>query len=82
MRLDLAAYYMQIKNQQLSVLANNYGFGRMMTNAGKSHSCGAEATLRGGALNDKLSYGVSYGFTSATFDEYSETNATGVKIKL
>lgn len=80
MRLDLAAYYMQIKNQQLSVLANNYGFGRMMTNAGKSHSCGAEATLRGGALNDKLSYGVSYGFTSATFDEYSETNATGVKI--
>lgn len=80
MRLDLAAYYMQIKNQQLSVLANNYGFGRMMTNAGKSHSCGAEATLRGGALNDKLSYGVSYGFTSATFDEYSETNAAGVKI--
>lgn len=80
MTLDLAAYYMQIRNQQLSVLANHYGFGRMMTNAGKSHSCGVEATLRGGALNDKLSYAVGYGFTSATFDEYNETNAAGVKV--
>ena len=38
--LDLAAYYMQIRNQQLSVMAGNYGFGRVMTNAGRSHSCG------------------------------------------
>lgn len=80
MKLDLAAFYMQIRNQQLSVLANNYGFGRMMTNAGKSHSCGLEATLRGGALNDKLSYALSYGFTSAIFDEYSETTAAGVAV--
>ena len=29
--LDLAAYYMQIRNQQLSVMAGNYGFGRVMT---------------------------------------------------
>ncbi|WP_277065298.1 TonB-dependent receptor [Prevotella aurantiaca] len=75
MTLDVAAYYMQIKNQQLSVLANNYGFGRMMTNAGKSHSCGLEATLRGETLNKKLNYALSYGFTSTKFDEYTETTS-------
>ncbi len=74
--LDLAAFYMQIRNQQLSVMAGNYGFGRMMTNAGKSHSCGLEASLRGMALDNKLSYSLSYGFTSAQFDEYIDTTPT------
>ena len=75
LHLDLAAYYMQIRNQQLSVMAGNYGFGRVMTNAGRSHSCGLEATLRGVALDNKLSYGLSYGFTSAQFDEYKDSIA-------
>lgn len=78
--LDLAAYYMQIRNQQLSVMAGNYGFGRVMTNAGRSHSCGLEATLRGGALDNRLSYALSYGFTSAQFDEYSDSIAGGNKV--
>lgn len=73
MHLDLAAYYMQILNQQLSVMAGNYGFGRMMTNAGKSHSVGVEASLRGVALDNKLAYTLSYGFTSAKFDEYQDS---------
>lgn len=75
LHLDLAAYYMQIRNQQLSVMAGNYGFGRVMTNAGRSHSCGLEATLRGVALDNKLSYALSYGFTSAQFDEYKDSIA-------
>ncbi len=75
LHLDLAAYYMQIRNQQLSVMAGNYGFGRVMTNAGRSHSCGLEATLRGVALDNKLTYGLSYGFTSAQFDEYKDSIA-------
>lgn len=75
LHFDLAAYYMQIRNQQLSVMAGNYGFGRVMTNAGRSHSCGLEATLRGVALDNKLSYGLSYGFTSAQFDEYKDSIA-------
>ena len=78
--LDLAAYYMQIRNQQLSVMAGNYGFGRVMTNAGRSHSCGLEATLRGGALDNRLSYALSYGFTSAQFDEYTDSVAGGNKV--
>ena len=75
LHLDLAAYYMQIRNQQLSVMAGNYGFGRVMTNAGRSYSCGLEATLRGVVLDNKLTYGLSYGFTSAQFDEYKDSIA-------
>ncbi len=77
LHLDLSAYYMQIRNQQLSVMAGNYGFGRVMTNAGRSHSCGLEATLRGGALDNRLAYAISYGLTSARFDEYTDSVAGG-----
>lgn len=78
MHLDVATYYMQIRNQQLSVMAGNYGFGRMMTNAGRSHSCGIEASAYGKALEDKFSYTLSYGFTSARFDEYSDSTKAGI----
>lgn len=72
-QFDLAAFYMQIKNQQLSQMAGNYGFGRMMTNAGKSYSCGIEAMLRGSAADDHLTWALSYGFTHAVFDEYTDS---------
>lgn len=79
-QLDFSAFYMQIRNQQLSKMAGNYGFGRMMTNAGKSMSCGVETSLRGKALDDHLSWMASYGFTHAQFDEYSDTiTVHGVK---
>lgn len=77
LHLDLSGFYMQIHNQQLSVMAGNYGFGRMMTNAGKSHSCGLEARLLGMALDNKLAYSLSYGFTSAQFDEYTDNTPSG-----
>ena len=67
---DLALYYMQIRNQQLSIMEPNSNYGRMMVNAGKSHSLGAEATLRGRLLDNALDWGLTYGFTSAKFDEY------------
>lgn len=75
LHLDLAAYYMQIRNQQLSVMAGNYGFGRVMTNAGRSHSCGLEVSVRGGAMDNKLTYGLSYGLTRAVFDDYKDSLA-------
>lgn len=77
LKLDVATFFMQIRNQQLSVMSGMYGFGRMMTNAGKSHSCGIEATLRGAALNDKLTYSLSYGFISSRFDEYTDSVRNG-----
>ena len=67
---DLALYYMQIRNQQLSVMEPHSNYGRMMVNAGKSHSCGLEATLRGRAFDNALDWGLTYAFTNAKFDEY------------
>lgn len=72
LHLDLSAYYMQVRNQQLSVMAGNYGFGRMMVNAGKSHSCGLETSLKGQLLDGNLDWAVSYGYTRAKFDEYKD----------
>ncbi len=72
-QLDLAGFYMQIRNQQLSVMAGNYGFGRMMVNAGKSYSCGVEASLNGRLLDDHLSWGLNYGYTRAVFKEYTDS---------
>ncbi len=70
MHADFAAYYTQIRNQQLSVMAGNYGYGRAMVNAGKSYSCGIEAALRGNMIDNHLNYALSYAFTHAAFKEY------------
>ena len=67
---DLALFYMQIRNQQLSIMEPNSNYGRMMVNAGKSHTCGLEATLRGSAIDNALDWAITYGFTNAKFDEY------------
>lgn len=70
---------MKIRNQQLSVMAGNYGFGRMMVNAGRSHSCGLEASLRGNAFSNNLSWSLTYSYTRSVFDRYSEdVNGTTV----
>lgn len=67
---DVAFYYMQVRNQQLSVMSPDYNYGRIMVNAGRSHSCGAELSLRGSAFNNALDWSATYAFTSAKFDEY------------
>ena len=72
LHLDFAGYYMQIRNQQLSVFASQYGFGRAMVNAGKSYSCGIETTLRGSVLDNHLTWSASYGYTRAVFKEYTD----------
>ena len=69
---DLALYYMQIRNQQLSVMSPLYNYGRIMTNAGKSHSCGLEMSLRGKAADNALDWGLTYAYTNAKFDEYED----------
>lgn len=75
---DLSAYYMQIRNQQLSVFAEDYGYGRKMVNAGKSYSCGVEMTLRGSAVSNRLTWSLGYGYTHAAFKEYAtKTSARG-----
>lgn len=68
---DLSLFYMQIRNQQLSVFTEDYGYGRKMVNAGKSYSCGLELTLRGSAVSNHLNWSLGYGYTHAAFKEYS-----------
>ncbi len=77
LHVDLSGFYMQIRNQQLSVFATQYGFGRMMVNAGKSYSCGVEATLRGSAFDDRLTWSASYGYTRAVFKNYTDSITNG-----
>ena len=77
MHLDLAAYYMRITNQQLSVMAGNYGYGRMMVNAGRSGSYGVELSLRGSALSHRLSWAATYSFTHSTFRDYTDSVRIG-----
>jgi outer membrane receptor protein involved in Fe transport len=72
---DAALYYMLIRNQQLSQMVPGFNYGRMMTNAGRSHSLGAELTLRGRLADNRFDWAVTYGFTSAKFDDYSEETA-------
>lgn len=69
---DIAAYYMQVRNQQLSVMAGTYGFGRMMVNAGKSYSCGFEIALRGKELDNRLSWSANYAYTRSVFRDYED----------
>ena len=77
LHFDLAIFYMQIRNQQLSQMIPGSNYGRMMVNAGKSHSCGLETTLRGRFLDNSLDWGIAYGFTNAKFDDYEALNLSG-----
>ncbi len=79
-KADAALFYTQIRNQQLSVMGRDYGYGRMMVNAGKSYSCGAELTLRGQAFDDHLNWSATYSYTHAVFKEYTDSTMTAAKV--
>lgn len=79
LHLDMAVYYMSIRNQQLSVMAGNYGYGRMMVNAGRSRSIGVEASIRGAAFANRLSWSVSYAYTDSEFTSYHDTEGSGAE---
>ena len=73
LQADASLFYTQIRNQQLSIMGRNYGYGRMMVNAGKSYSCGAELALRGQSFNNRMNWGITYSFTHAKFKEYTDS---------
>lgn len=74
---DASVYYMQVHNQQLSLMAGNYGFGRRMVNAGRSRSLGIETALCGKAFNNRFSWSASYAYTHATFRNYADSVGSG-----
>ena len=67
---DFSVFFMDIRDQQLSRMTGS-GLGRIMVNAGKSHSCGAELSVKGHLFRDRLQIGSNYGFTHAEFKEYN-----------
>ena len=69
LQADLAAFYMQTYDQQLSQMAES-GLGRITVNAGESESYGVEANLVAN-INKHLQLNASYGYTHATFEKYN-----------
>lgn len=77
LQLDFAAYYMQVRNQQIAIMSPGLNYGRMMTNAGRSYSTGIETTLHGANFDERLSWTLSYSFTQARFSDYTDQQTTG-----
>ncbi len=69
LQLDLSAFYMKTRDQQLARFAES-GLGRVMVNAGRSRSVGAELSLRSLLWDERLTLSASYGYTRATFTAY------------
>ncbi len=74
LKADLSAFYLDCHNRQLTVFPDGTTTGRVMANAGKTRSVGAEVALtfvpwQGSTLN------VSYGYTNAKFIEYNDGKA-------
>ncbi|MDO4510500.1 MAG: TonB-dependent receptor [Bacteroidales bacterium] len=73
-RTDVSAFFLDCRDRQLTVFPDGTTTGRVMTNAGKTHSWGAEFAMQvapgqGTVLN------ASYGYTHATFAEYNDGKA-------
>lgn len=81
LQFDISTFFMQIRNQQLSVMAENFGYGRVMVNAGRSQSCGLEASLRGQVLDNRLNWGASYSFNHAVFRDYTDQERVGSEVQ-
>ena len=67
--LELALFYIDCRDQQLTMFPDGTTTGRIMTNAGKTRSFGAEISINY-KITEKLSFNGSYGFTNARFKEF------------
>lgn len=71
LNVDFAAFWIECKDQQLTVFPDGLTTGRMMSNAGESRSLGAELSVAW-MPNDKFSLAANYGYTNAKFEEYGD----------
>ena len=69
--LDAVLFFIDCRNQQLTVFPPGTTTGRIMTNAGRTRSFGAELTARWNPSTD-FSARFSYGYTNATFRNYND----------
>ena len=66
---ELAAFYIDCHDQQLTMFPDGNTTGRIMTNAGKTRSFGGEITVSGKPCSQLILNG-SYGYTNARFREF------------
>ena len=67
---DVTLFYIDCRDQQLTVFPSGTTTGRLMTNAGKTYSLGGEISLNAIAT-DWLQFNGSFGYTQAKFREYN-----------
>ncbi|MEG0807705.1 MAG: TonB-dependent receptor [Alistipes sp.] len=70
-RGDFALFWIDCHDQQLTVFPSEQSTGRMMTNAGRTRSLGAELSLQITPWRN-LDLNIAYGYTHATFVRYND----------
>ena len=70
LQADAALFYIDTRDQQIARFSTN-GLGRMMVNAGRSRSYGAELSVRA-IPNRHVSLSANYGLTNAEFRDYDD----------
>lgn len=70
---DLALFYINCRDQQMTVFPPGLTTGRIMTNAGRTSSKGVEVSAMWLPVDD-LTIRTSYGYTNATFRRFSDQN--------
>lgn len=73
---DLTAFYIDCRDQQITTFPDGQTTGRMTTNAGRTHSAGAEVAISARPTS-RWNIQASYGFTDARFLHYKDTNPDG-----
>lgn len=78
-RVDYTVFCVETKNRQLARFAES-GLGRITVNAGRSRSFGAEITLRGSHLDNRLAWTLAYGYTHAELTRHNLGSNDGVAV--
>lgn len=73
LKLDWTLFFIDCRDQQLTIFPEGQTTGRMMTNAGRTHSYGAELSFVARPVRNLNIMG-SYGYTHATFSHYKSGN--------
>lgn len=71
---EAVGFFIDCRNQQLTMFPPGTVTGRIMTNAGRTHSVGAELSAQYNPL-EGLHFSATYGYTHATFREYNNGKA-------
>ncbi|MBQ1252986.1 MAG: TonB-dependent receptor [Alistipes sp.] len=81
--VDFAAFWIECKDQQLTVFPDGSATGRMMSNAGASRSQGAELSVAW-TPNDKFMLSANYGYTHAKFEDCKDfvKNDAGERVEV